>query len=487
MSMTDAAEQPAGVTCIRNAAWVAAWDADSDTHVYRRDIDVAFSTDGIVHVGPGYAGETVDEIDGRDVFVIPGLVDVHSHPHLEPSYKGIREEHGVPEQFMTGLYERGQAFLVGEEGRKAGAEVAYAELLASGVTSLADLSSPLDGWIDLMARSGLRSFLAPGFASARWFMTNRHQLQFEWNEQAGREGMERAIAIMKEAEAHPSGRLSGIVYPAQIDTCTEDLLRDSADLARETGRAVTTHAAQSVVEFNVMVDRHGKTPIQYARDIGFTGPNTLLGHAIFVDEHSWLHWWSHEDIGILVDSGTSVAHCPTPFSRYGQTLQDMGRYIRAGINVALGTDVSPHNMLEEMRTAAILARVTAEDINTVHTADVFHAATIGGAKALQRDDIGRLGAGKKADLVLVDLADVTMMPARDPLRSLVYTAAERAVRDVYVDGRKVVSDYRVLTLDRRDAVKRLAEAQARMIVDVPEHDYLGRSADEVTPLSLPFK
>ena len=91
----------------------------------------------------------------------------------------------------------------------------------------------------------------------------------------------------------------------------------------------------------------------------------------------------------------------------------------------------------------------------------------------------------KADVVVVDLVHVTMQPARDPLRSLIYTAAERAVRDVYVAGAKVVENGRVLTLDRADAAGRLAEAQARMLAATPEHDYKGRGAEEISPLSLP--
>ena len=102
-----------------------------------------------------------------------------------------------------------------------------------------------------------------------------------------------------------------------------------------------------------------------------------------------------------------------------------------------------------------------------------------------RDDLGRLAPGAKADIVVVDLADVTMQPARDPLRSLIYTAAERAVRDVYIDGRQVVADGTVLTLDRADAAGRLAEAQARMLSATPQHDWKGRGAEEVSPLSLP--
>lgn len=474
----------ARTTCIRNAAWVAAWDAAVGEHVYRRDIDVVFTGDRIVHVGPGWAGVTDVTLDGRDLFVIPGLIDIHSHPTSEPSFKGIREEHGVPAMYMTGLYERGQAFRPDAEGRKAAVEVAYAELLASGVTSLADLSGPFDGWLDLIGRSGLRGFVAAGYASGRWKLESDYRLDYAWDEAGGRSGFQAALALLDEAERHPCGRLSGIVYPAQIDNCTEDLLRDSVAAARDTGRPITTHIAQSVNEFLEMVRRHGMTPVQWAAEIGLLGPNAILGHAIFVDEHSWLHWHSRRDVGLIAEHGATVAHCPTPFARYGIVLEDFGRYRRAGVNVGIGTDVSPHNLLEEMRWAAVLARIAAEDINTLSTADVFHAATIGGATALGRDDLGRVAVGAKADLVLVDLADVSMRPARDPLRSLVYTAADRAVRDVYVDGERVVADRRVLTLDRADAVGRLEEAQRRMIEAVPSRDYAGRSADEIAPPSL---
>ena len=121
--------------------------------------------------------------------------------------------------------------------------------------------------------------------------------------------------------------------------------------------------------------------------------------------------------------------------RYGHIMENFGDYLRAGVNMGLGTDTTPHNMLEEMRNAAILARVAARDINTVSTADMLHAATIGGANAVLRQDIGRLAPGAKADIVVVDLECVEMAPVRDPLRSLVYHAAERAVRNVQHHGR----------------------------------------------------
>lgn len=471
-------------TCIRNAAWIVAWDASAGTHVYLRDADLAFTGNTIVHVGKRYAGPADTIIDGRNLMLIPGLVDIHSHPSTEPFFRGIREEHGVPAMFMSGLYERSFAFRTDVEGRHAGKTVAYCEMLRTGITSVADLSGDDPGWIDLAAQSGLRVFLAPGYASARWHLENEWQLKYVWDEAAGQRGLHDALGLIGQATQHPSGRLSGIVFPAQIDTCTEALLRESWEAADAQNLPFTTHCAQSVNEFNEMVHRHGRTPIRWASDIGVLGPRCILGHAIFTDEHSWTRWHTRDDVNILAETGTSVAHCPSPFARYGQTLEDFGRYRRAGVNIGMGTDVSPHNLIEEMRLAAILARVAAQDINTTSTAAIFHAATVGGATALGRDDIGRLAVGARADLVLVDLTNPFMLPARDPLRSLVYTAADRAVHSVFVDGEKVVEAGRVLTLDHAEALGLLAEAQARMEADVPNHDWARRRADQITPLSL---
>lgn len=473
-------------TLIRNAAWIVAWDAAGERHAYLRDADLAFADGRIVFVGRNYPGAAEEIIDGSDLMLIPGLVDIHSHPSTEPFFRGIREEHGVPAMFMSGLYERSFAFRTDAEGRRAGKTVAYCEMLRTGITTVADLSGPDPWWLDLAAQSGLRVFLAPGFASARWHLENEWQLKYVWDEAAGVRGLHEALALIGAARRHVCGRLSGIVFPAQIDTCTEALLRDSHAAAAADDLPFTTHCAQSVNEFNEMLNRHGRTPIRWARDIGVLGPRTILGHAIFTDEHSWTRWHTRDDVRVLGETGTSVAHCPSPFARYGHMLEDFGRYVRAGVNMGLGTDVSPHNLIEEMRLAAILARVAAEDINTTSTAQIFHAATVGGAKALGRDDIGRLAAGARADVVLINLANPFMLPARDPLRSLVYTAADRAVHSVFVDGHKVVEAGRVLTLDHAEALGLLAEAQARMMAAVPGNDWAGRTADQIVPLSLPM-
>jgi len=474
-------------TVIRNADWVIAWDEVAGHHVYRRNIDIAFTNGTIVFVGLNYPGAADRVIDGTDRLILPGLIDIHSHPEHEPLYRGVREEHGLRNMHMTGLYERSQAFSApDDEARTASAEFAYCELLLSGVTSLVDISAAWDGWIEVCAKSGMRTFLAPGYASARWRLANDFDLQYAWEEARGRAGFATALALIDGAARHPSGRLSGVVSPMQIDTCTADLLRDSRDAARERGLPFTVHIAQSVSEVREMIRRHGKTPIQWAYEIGILGPDTILGHALFLDTHSWIRWWTETDLELIVETGASVAHCPTPFARYGQIMENFGDYLRAGVNMGLGTDTAPHNLVEEMRKAAVLARIAARDITTVTTSDLLYAATAGGAKALMRDDLGRITVDKKADLVLVDLALPQMIPARDPLRSFVYHAADRAVRDVFVDGQQVVAEGKVLTLDQADAAHRLYRAQQRMLEAASRRDYRGRNAEEIVPLSLPL-
>ena len=142
-------------------------------------------------------------------------------------------------------------------------------------------------------------------------------------------------------------------------------------------------------------------------------------------------------------------------------MENFGDYLRAGVTMGLGTHTTPHNLVEEIRQAAILARIAARDIETVTTADLFRAATVGGATALLRDDLGRIAPGKKADLVLVDLTVPQMVPARDPLRSFIYHAADRAVRDVFVDGRQIVTAGKVVTLDQAEAARESVAGEGR--------------------------
>jgi len=475
----------ARTTVIRDAGWVIGFDSAAGRHCYRRDIDVAFTADRIVHVGPQFMGAVDDEVDGRSRMVMPGLINVHCHPSNAPLSKGYREEFGNPKMYMSPLYDRGRLMQSDDAGKRASAEYALCELLKSGVTTVMDVSAPYDGWMDTLASSGIRAWAAATFASARWETDNGHSVRYEWDESAGTRALDSAIDAAEAADAHPSGRLTGMLEPAQVDTCTEGLLLAALTAVRDRGWRLQVHTSQSLVEFQEMTRRHGVSPIQWLNQIGLLAPDVSLAHAMFIDSHSWTRWPTRLDLDLLADTGTGVAHCPGVFSRNGQTMEDVGSYIRRGVTLGVGTDSFPHNMLEEIRLAAVLGRVTTGIVQSVTTAEMFHAATVGGATILGRDDIGRLEVGAKADVVLVDLEAPAMKPTRDPLRSLVYTAAERAVSDVYVDGVQVVGDFEVLSLDWGDAANRVQVAQRQAEVDSPNQHFAGKTALEVSPLSLP--
>jgi 5-methylthioadenosine/S-adenosylhomocysteine deaminase len=474
-------------TVFRNAAWVIAWDDGRASHVYRRDLDVAIRGSDIIFMGKGYAEAADTEVDCSERLLLPGLVNIHSHPTSEPLRKGITDESRSPGFWHSSLYEFLTVFNNDPEGSIAAMRVALAELLLSGVTTVVDLSVPLDGWVDTLAESGIRGVIAPMFRDARWFTKNGHQLDYAWDKKAGRDAFERARRLIDLAQQHPCQRLSGMLSPAQIDTCSPELIRDAYDYALERRLPLQIHASQSVNEFHEMFRRHGKTPIAWLNAIGALGRHTIIGHGIFLDHHPWLHWPSRGDLGLLRDAGATVAHCPTVFMRRGIAMTTFGAYAREGIQLGIGTDTYPHNFLEEMRSAFTISRAVAGTVDDVSTLEVFNAATLGGARALLREDIGRLKVGAKADLVLVDIKHPAMMPVREPLRSLLYVAADRAVRDVYVDGVQVVADQRVLNIDYRAAAEALEEAQKRSMREVPKLDWAGRSADQLAPMVLPLQ
>ena len=470
-------------TVIRNADWVVAFDKAKGEHVYLRDADVAFEGNRITDVGKGYAGKADVEIDGRDRIVMPGMINVHSHPTSEPLRKGITDETRSPGFWHSSLYEYLSTFENDPDGYAACMQVALAELLMSGCTTVADLSIAFDGWLDTLADSGIRAVIAPMYRDARWYTSDGHELKYDWNKENGRKGFEKAARLLDLAKQHPSGRLSGMVCPAQIDTCSPELIRDSYDLAVEKNLPFQIHAAQSVTEFLEMQRRHGLTPIQWMDSIGALDEHAIIGHGIFLDHHPWLHWTTRKDLGLLADSGSTVAHCPTVFARRGITLRTFGGYLRAGVNMGIGTDTYPHNFLEEMRCVAMYARVIGESVDDLNTSDVFNAATLGGAKALRQPDIGGIAPGFKADIVLLDAKHPAMMPLREPVRSLVYVAGDRAVNDVFVDGNQVVKDGKCLTIDLQAASEALQEAQQRSLKKVSSLDWNGRSADELAPMA----
>lgn len=476
---------PNAITVIRNAHTVVAYDDARDGHAYLNDVDVAFDASGFVQVGGHYEGPFEREISGRDRMVLPGFVNVHCHSGEEPISKGLFEDAGTAALWGQAMYEYSTLIEIGDDAVEAALTVMLGDLLRSGVTTFVDIAGPHECWLRTLAQSGARAYVAPGFREAAWHVENSHRLDFHWNAGRGREAFARALETVDAAQAHPSGRLGGIVAPAQVETCSPDLLQEAADAARSRNVPITIHAAQTMAEHEELLRRHGLTAVQYLEKLGVLGPDLILGHCIFIDSHAWTRERTATDLALLADRKTTVAHCPVTFARSGMVLQSLGRYRKGGVNVALGTDSYPFNMLEEMRMAMTCARIAGGTVFDVDTADIFEAATLAGAKALGRDDIGRIAKGAKADFSLIDLKHAGMQPLYDPLRNLLHCAAERAVAAVYVDGTCVMENDRPKLVDYDGALEELQAVQDFAVRRLQANDPRGRTASELAPLSLP--
>jgi len=472
-------------TRIRNAAWVVAWNPQTGRHHYLRNADVVFRDDRIIFVGAGWSGVADRTIDGEALCVMPGLVNVHGHLGTEALAKGFFEELGSPLMYMSRLYEFLYVVRPEPETIPSSTRLSIAELLLSGCTTVADMALPYEQWLDVIASTGVRGYVAPMFRSARWQAPGGHQVTYEWDEAAGERGLAEALDVCAAAARHPSGRMGGIVMPAQAETCTPALMKAAHAAARDRGLPFQTHLGQSVHEFHEMIRRYGKTPVEYLENLGVLDVNTTIAHGIFLDHHPWLHWPEHHDLGRLARAGAKVIHCPQTFAYRGAALHHFGAYVKAGVRMAMGTDTTPHDMLAEIRIALLLAKTQSGHVNLASVADVFHAATIGGANVVGRDDIGRIAPGAKADIVLIDLNEPSMVPVRDPLRSLIFCAGRQAVRDVFVDGIQIVADRQGLTVDLPAVCQAVEEGQRMAMANVSSRDWAHRAADEISPLSLP--
>ena len=465
-----------------HAGWIVAFDGDG--HRLLRDGVVVLEGERIVHVGRGGDGPSDETLDARDRVLTPGLITTHIHMAGSPLDRSFIEDRGSPQFWYSGLFEmlpvRGGA--QDEQASRACVDFSMAELLRGGVTTALEIGGLGDYVVERAGHYGLRVYMGLGFRSGQWRTGDGKRVVWEWDEEAGRQGLKRAVAFMSKHDGAHGGLVRCALAPLQVDTCTAELLVDAKRVADDARRPYTVHTSQSVVEFNEMLQRHGKTPVAWLESLGVLGDNTVLGHAIIVGGSSWTNYPAG-DVAIMAESGCSVAHAPWVFMRRGILLESFALYRSAGVNVALGTDTNPQSVIEAMRWAAVGSKTVERNTGATSAGDVFDAATLGGARALGRDDLGRIAVGASADLVLWKARSWNMTPLRDPIKNIVYNATAEDVDRVYVGGRLVVDRGRVLAADETKILADLQAGGDRMWPRMRQFDWAGRGADELSPLS----
>jgi 5-methylthioadenosine/S-adenosylhomocysteine deaminase len=409
---------------------------------------VLLDGDTIVAVGPVDAidadpradGDGVEVVDATGHAIIPGLHNCHMHSGL---LRGTAESLSLWDWLRTYVDPAHRA-LTPEIARVASLQC-YAEGLLAGTTSVMDMWRFMDGSAAVADRLGIRATLVPYVA-----------------DEAGYDYFESIDSNRALLEAvgtdRAAGRVRAWVGLEHLLYCTEGCFDAARALAEEFGTGLHTHSSETTWEVEQALERWGRRPIELFRQRGILGPDTVVAHCVWLDDR---------EIELLAQTGTAVAHCPCSNMKLASGAAPVANLRAAGVVVGLGTDGEKENnnldLLEETKVAALLEKLATLDPTAGDPWDMLAMATIDGARALGlAGTTGSLEPGKRADLVTVWLGGLHTTPVLhgpnlNVAAHLVFSASGRDVRDVWVDGRRLVVQGMPVTFDAA-AVR--AEAQA---------------------------
>jgi 5-methylthioadenosine/S-adenosylhomocysteine deaminase len=455
-------------------------------HRLLEDGVVVVEDDHIAFIGKTYDGEADQVIEAPSHLVAPGFICTHFHAHV-PLIKDFFEDQGQREFYMSaGTLSETIGKQTPEEAAVS-ARYSVVEALKSGCTTVVDLFLPgpeREVVLNTYGEMGLRAYVISQHYSATWTIEDTARIGYQWVEGDGYGMLKTSEQFIDTFNGSYDDRIRCLLGPAQIDTCSPELLKETRRLANELGVGMQIVGLQSLNEFREIVARYGVTPVEYLNQVGLLGPDLIIGHGIFIAGHSWTTYPEGRDLSLLADTGTSIAHSVNVFARAGIAMESFARYLDSGINVSMGMDICPRDMFQEMRLAIKVSKIVDRNAETAKAIDVYNAATLGGAKALRRTDLGRLEANAKADLIFLNLETIRTAPVWDPLRTLVYSATNEDVDHVMVNGRFVMKDKVVEGVDLEQLARDSQAAQESLLSRVPQQNRQAMTAREVSPWQL---
>ena len=386
------------------------------------------------------AAETLDAAGG---LVIPGLVNAHTHAAMT-LLRGYADDKPLDEWLREDIWPV-EAELTPDD-IEVGTELGVLEMIRSGTTAFADMYFAMDRVADVVERAGVRARLGHGAVTVGK------------DEPDARADVEESVAVAAEFDGAADGRIRTAFMPHSLTTVGEEYLRDGLERAAEAGVPTHLHANETIDEVDPIVEERGVRPLEYADEIGALGEGNFFAHGVHVDE---------AEIELLADTDTAVVHCPASNMKLASGIAPVQRMREAGVTVALGTDGAASNndldLFDEMRDAAMVGKLAADDASAVPAEAVVEMATAAGADALGLPG-GRITEGAAADLAVVDLDVPHLTPVHDPVSHLAYAVRGSDVRHTVCDGRVLMRDREVLTLDADTIVER-AERAAHDLVE----------------------
>lgn len=415
-----------------------------DHSITEADVLVDQSAGTIEAVGEVDPDADPDEtLDAEGGLVIPGLINAHGHAAMT-LLRGYADDKPLDAWLQEDIWPA-EGELTSEDIR-VGTELAAVEMIRTGTTGFADMYFEEPHVAGVVDESGLRAMLGHGFVSVGK------------DPEDARADMEKSVNFAEQYAMVGSDRISTAVMPHSLTTVNEELLREAVEGAREADVPVHIHANETEDEVDPIVDDRGVRPLEYAEDLGLLEEGDFLAHCVHVDD---------DEIERLADSAATAVHCPASNAKLASGIAPVQEMLDAGVTVGLGTDGAASNndldMFDEIRDAAMLGKLGAEDAAAVPASEAVRMATEGSAAALGFD-AGRVEEGAKADLAVVDLGGAHMTPEHDLVSHLAYAASGQDVRHTVCDGEVLMKEQEIQTLDA-EAVKERAEEQAADLVD----------------------
>jgi 8-oxoguanine deaminase len=471
---------------------------DGTRHTLIEDGEVVFEGDSIVFVGRNYEGPVDEDRDYSQSLVMPGLIDLDALADIDhlildswPS-PDVAAGHLWSDDYFANR--RRDVFTPSE--RATVREFALAQLALHGITTYMPIASEihsswaegLDELVDMAEisrRIGLRGYLGPAYRSGVHVITAAGDREVHFDEDKGLAGLRDAERFMDYAAGLTDPLVTGVLLPCRIETLSEDLMRETARIARERDALVRLHCLQSPLEDEFLQHSAGREVLELLESTGLFSTRLLIPHGVVINAKDPASSAPGSPLDLLARHGVSIVHCPLTSFRYQKQLVSFDRFREAGINLCLGTDSFPPDLVRGMDLGMHLTRMAEGRPDAGALADYFDAATLGGARALGRTDLGRLSPGMQADITVVSLGSFGDGVIEDPLRTLVLNGTARQVTDTYVAGRPVVADGVLPGIDL-EALR--AEAQrlfAKMRAAYSERDVHLREPDVLFPPTYP--
>lgn len=365
----------------------------------------------------------IEVLDGKDSIVMPGLINAHTHSAMS-IMRGLADDMPLMDWLVNKIWPI-EANLTDNDIYWA-TKLSVAEMICSGTTTYVDMYWNLKSNAKVIAESGIRSYFA---------ITT----------------MDRCIddvcanidSDVKEYHKSQNDRLRLMIAPHAPYTCSPDTLKKSVAIAKKYSLILHTHLCETTGEIEGIEDKYGVNPVEYYKNNGVFDVPVLAAHGVVLNT---------DDISQLKQYNVSIVHNPISNMKLSSGVAPVMKMLKAGINVALGTDGPSSNnnldMFEELRTATLLQKLITSNPTSLKAYDALYMATVAGAKAIGREDeLGQIKEGMIADIILIDSKSPHLNPLHNPIASIVYSGVGSDVTTVIVDGNILMRDKKLCTIN----------------------------------------